>query len=424
MRRLFGLHRIDKVKMPEFEYKAVSRDEYKTGRIQADSEIEAQTVLTEQGLTVISMRQKGAFEIGIFANVVARIDTELHERMSFSERILFTSQLSSMIRAGLPLMDALSTFVDTRGSTGTTRIVNKVIAEVQAGVKLSDALSRFPAIFPKAYLAVVKAGEGSGTLSDSLAYLAAQMRRESDLGNKVKSALIYPIVVVAAMIAVMVFISVSVVPKILLFAQSSGQQLPSYTLAMVALVTFFTKYWYLILTLLVLLIFSLVIFSRSKIGSRLLGRLSLRMPIIGPLVSRFNQARFARVLGGFYIYGVDIISSFDILSASLSNPLYKDACDRINESLTGGKSLADALAVERELFPSIMTRLIKGAEKTGDLGNTLDRLAKYYEEELEIALRNILSLIEPILVFILGFGVLTLALIVVVPIYRITSTLK
>lgn len=410
--------------MPEYEYKAVSKDEYKTGRIRADSEITAQTILTEQGMTVMSLRQRNPLEIGIFTKIVSDIDRELNERMSTSEKILFTSQMSSMIKAGLPLMDALATFSDQRGSTGTTRVVNKMILEVESGVKLSDALSHFPKVFSASYLAVVKAGESSGTLGESFAYLAEQLRREADLANKVKSALIYPIVVIVAMVSVMAFISISVVPKILLFAQSSGQKLPAYTLAMVDVVNFITKFWYLILIFLGIFIFFAGAFFRTSFGSLWLGKISLKIPVVGPLVSRYNQARFARILGGFYIYGVEIVSSFDILSASLSNPLFRLACDRINENLTAGKSLADSIGMERELFPSIMMRLIKGAEKTGDLGNTLDRLAKYYEEELEVALRNILSLIEPILVFILGFGVLALALIVVVPIYRITSTLK
>lgn len=410
--------------MPEFEYKAVAKDEYKTGIIRADSEIEAQTVLTEQGLTVVSLKIKRPFETGIFASLITRIEQAVYERVSISEKILFTSQLSSMIRAGLPIMDALSTFVDQRSSAGAARVINQMILEIQAGVKLSDAMSRYPSVFDPAYIAIVRSGETSGTLAASLGYLATQLRRENDLANKVKSALIYPAVVIVAMISVMIFISVSVVPKIILFAQSSGQELPGYTLALVTAVTFFTRYWYLITALIASFIAGLIIFSRSRTGSLFIGRLILKTPIIGELAARYNQARFARVLGGFYIYGVDVISSFQILSASLTNPLYREACERINDQLTAGRTLADALETERELFPSIMTRLIRGAEKTGDLGNTLDKLAEYYEGELEISLRNLISLIEPALVFILGFGVLTLALIVIVPIYRITSSLK
>lgn len=410
--------------MPEFEYRAVARDELKVGRLEADSELEANTVLTEQGMTVISLNQRRPFNLGVFTARFSKLETSLRETMSTSEKILFTSQLASMIKAGLPLVEALTAFTETGSNSGANRIINKIILRLQSGVKLSDALADFPHVFPPAYLAVIKAGENSGTLADSLNYLSGQLRREADLSNKVKSALIYPIVVIVAMIAVMVFISLSVVPKILLFAQSSGQRLPSYTLILINSVAFITNYWYLVVFLLFILALGLLIFARSRFGSLWLGRASLRLPIVGPLVARYNQARFARMLGGFYIYGVNIISSFDILAESLDNPVYRRACYRIKDRLVLGHSLADAIAAEKGIFPSIMIRLVKGAEKTGELGATLDKLDRFYEEELEVALRNVLALIEPLLIFVLGFGVLALALVVIVPIYQITSSLK
>ncbi|KKT34532.1 MAG: Tfp pilus biogenesis protein PilC, type IV pilus assembly protein PilC [Candidatus Collierbacteria bacterium GW2011_GWC1_45_47] len=410
--------------MPEFEYKAVSKDEYIDGKISASTEAEAETALVEQGLSVISIRVRRPMEIGVFSDFVTKFETEMAEKMTTQDKILFTGQLSSMIKAGLPMIEALSTFSDTKTKKGTSRIVGKIILEVQSGVKLSDALAAFPKVFSPAYLAIVQSGENSGTLAESLSYLAVELKRESDLINKVRSALIYPVVVLVAMVSVMVFISISVVPKIIQFAESSGQQLPGYTLVLVSVVTFISNYWYLVIGLIIMLIISVMIFAQSEYGSRWLGMVSLRIPVIGVLVARYNQARFASVLGGFYSYGINVITSFDILAESLTNPIYKDACYRIKDRLSYGQSLADAMADEGDLFPSIMIRLIKGAEKTGDLGNTLDRSARYYEEELEVALRNVLSLIEPALVFALGFGVLGLALAVVVPIYKITSTLK
>ncbi len=267
--------------MAEFEYKAVGKDEYKTVYLRAGAEIEAQTVLSEQGLTVVSLRQRSPLEIGVFSTWAARVDRSLNERMSVSEKILFTSQMASMIRAGLPIMDARSTFIDQKGNSGTARIVNKMILEIGQGVKFSEALAHFDRVFSQSYLAVVRSGEGSGTLADSLAYLASQLRRESDLSNKVMSALIYPIVVITAMIAVMAFISVSVIPKILLFAQSTGQKLPGYTLTIVNIVSFMTNYWYVVAVVVIVAIFLFGLFAASRVGSRFLGRLSLRLPIIG-----------------------------------------------------------------------------------------------------------------------------------------------
>ena len=399
--------------MPEFVYTGVSRDQYKSGSLSAGSESEAEMILLEQGLTVVSLGIKRQMSFGIFSSYFSRISREVSEKMSPQEKVLFTSQLSSMVKAGLPLIDALGTFVDEKSKGGSAIVINKIMLDVQSGGKLSDALARFPKIFNATYLAIVRAGENSGTLDGSLGYLADLLRRENALLTRVRSALIYPMVVVAAMISVMIFISVSIIPKIITFAESSGQTLPGYTLFLVSAVSLGTKYWYLVLAATVVVLLGLLFFLRSRRGSRWLGNISLKLPLAGLVISRYNQARFARVLAGFYNYGVNVVTS-----------LYSDACVRIKDRLTLGTSLADAIAVENELFPSIMTKLIKGAEKTGVIGNTLDKLALYYEDELENILGNILTLIEPIMVFILGFGVLGLALAVILPIYKITSTLK
>lgn len=410
--------------MAEFDYRAISKDGTKEGRINSSSEAEAQKYLTEQGLTVINLKVHRPMNIGVLSGTIEKIQKEFSENMSGSDKILFTTQLSSMIKAGLPLVEALTTFVDQQSNTGSAKIINRLIQDVQSGVKLSDSLAKFPKIFDSVYLAVVRSGEGSGTLDNSLEYLAQLMRRESELTGKVKSALIYPTIVLTAMVAVMIFISVSIIPKIITFAESSGAKLPFYTLLLVGMISFFTKFWWLVLIALTILVAGVVMYAKSDSGSRLIGRVSLKIPVLGLVVARYNQARFARVLGGFYTYGVDVVTSFDILAASLTNPLFKDACFRIKNRLVLGQSLADAVAIEKELFPSIMNRLIKGAEKTGDLGSTLDKLAHYYEDELRSVLNNLLALVEPVLVFILGFGVLGLALAVILPIYRVTSTLR
>lgn len=410
--------------MVEYEYTAVNKDGFKKGKLYAATELEAQTILIEQGLTVVSLNVHRKIGLGFLGQFFSSLSDDMHEKMGLQEKILFSSQLASMVKAGLPIVEALETFVDEKSKSGSVSIISKIMRDVQSGSKLSDALARFPKIFDATYLAIIRAGESSGTVDNSLAYLAELLRRENAILTKVRSALIYPAVVMVAMVSVMVFISVSIIPKILAFAESSGQKLPAYTVALVNGVGMITKYWYLFLILLVLVGIAFSAVAKSYDGSRYIGKMILKMPIFGMVVSRYNQARFARVLAGFYSYGVNIVTSFDILAASLGNPLYGDACLRMKDRLVLGTSLADTVAAEKELFPTIMSRLIDGAEKTGVIGDALDKLAQYYEEELENILGNILTLIEPIMVFALGIGVLGLAMVVILPIYKITSTLK
>jgi len=295
--------------MSEFEYTGVSRDQYQSGSLFAGSESEAEMILLEQGVSVVSLSLKRQMSFGIFGSYFSRISREMNEKMSPQEKVLFTSQLSSMVKAGLPLIDALGTFVDEKRKGGSAIVINKIMLEVQSGGKLSDALSRFPKIFNATYLAIVRAGENSGTLDDSLGYLAELLRRENALLARVRSALIYPTVVVAAMISVMIFISVSIIPKIITFAESSGQKLPGYTLFLVSIASFGTRYWYLVLAVTIGVLLAIIFFLRSRKGSRWFGKISLKLPLAGLVIARYNQARFARVLAGFYNYGVNIVIS-------------------------------------------------------------------------------------------------------------------
>jgi type IV pilus assembly protein PilC len=410
--------------MPEYEYGAVSRDEYKTGVIAAESEIAAETQLVEQGLQVVSLKKRQPAALDFFSQFIEKLSERYEQRMSSSEKILFTTQLASMIKAGLPLVEALSAFIDQAQTKGSSKIITTIIQDLQSGIKFSEALSRQGKVFSATYAAVVRAGENSGTLAESLTYLAFQLKRESELNNRVRSAMIYPTVVIIAMVVVMTFISVAVVPKIATFAESTGQELPVYTLVLVGFVNFVISYWYLIVLVIIMLAIALISFAQSPRGKYLIGGLVLRLPVIGQLAKNINLARFTRALGGFYLYGVNIIASFDILADTLGNPLYQDSCKRIKHRLTMGQTLADSIALEPHLYPRIMVRLIKGAEKTGELGASLEKLATFYEDELDVSLRNVIALIEPALIFVLGFGILGLAMAVIVPIYRVTTSLQ
>ncbi len=406
--------------MARFEYKAVRKDEFESGVIKAGSEEEVREKLAKTGFRVVSVSLKRSGLMLALSKM-----TETKGKMTGKEKVLFTEQLASMLKAGLPLIEALDAFVDQKGKVkGLSKVVGEIIKRIQTGKNFSDVLGDFPGIFPASYVAVVKSGEASGTLGEGLEYLAMQLRRENELGGRVKAAMIYPMVVLTAMVTVLVFIMVTVVPKVVEFASNSGVELPFFTLAMVATVKFLIRFWPLIILGIIAVLVLVVMFSRSEPGAKFLSRFWIRLPFIGNLVKNYNQARFARLLGGFYRHGVSVVGSFDILEESLGNRVYKETCKRIKGKLVVGQTLADALEDEEELFPPIMHRLVKGAERTGALGTTLDRLAKYYEDDLEVALKNVTVLIEPMMVILLGIGVVGIALSVIVPIYRVSTGIK
>ena len=328
-----------------------------------------------------------------------------------------------MLKTGLPIIKALEVFIDEkRGQAGAP--LKKIMAQLEMGKSLSQALSSYPRVFDKVYISVVRSGEAMGKLAETLIYLGRQLKREHDLSSKVKSALIYPVVVLTAMVAVMSFIALSVVPKIVTFAQNSGVQLPPITRIMIAVTTTIGQYWPVMLASLAVIVVLFWRGAKTKHGRTLIDKVILRLPLIGSLVRRYNQVRFARLLSGFYRYGINVEAAFDILSDCLGNASYSDGCRRIKQRLMRGESLSNALTHEEELFTGIMSRVIKGAEQTGALDQTLLKLAVFYEKELNDKLNNLTVIIEPILILLLGAGVVGIALAVIVPIYKVTSQLR
>ncbi|AKM78807.1 MAG: Type II secretion system protein [Candidatus Beckwithbacteria bacterium GW2011_GWB1_47_15] len=408
--------------MAQFKYLVSLKGEEEAGVLEADSLAEAAEKLTEQGGYILKLVPR--FSLG-----PARVRQWLEEAMAAgegmkaSEKILFTTQLGSMLKTGLPIIEAIEVFVEEKGG-GSSALLRQIMEQLKSGKKLSRALERYAKVFDRAYVNVVRSGETMGTLAESLEYLGDQMRREHELKVKVRSAMIYPLVVVIAMAAVMTFILLSVVPKIVIFAENSGAQLPRITAIMVAATGWLNKFWWLAL-LAVTFVGGLVWrLTKTKEGKKFFAGLVLKLPVLGSLVARYNQVRFARLLAGFYAHGISVESAFEILSESLTNYYYSEACLRLKQKLVMGRSLSEALESEKKLFPPIMSRVVKGAERTGDLDKTLTRLSTYYEQELETALKNLTTIIEPVLIVLLGVGVIGIALAVIVPIYRVTTQLK
>jgi len=409
--------------MAQFSYVVSRKGKEVSGVVEAENVSEAGEKLQEQGGYILELKQRfslGSLKLG---NRLEKILAPLTEKMGESEKILFTTQLGSMLKTGLPVAKALEAFIDEK-ETRMSVPIKRILEQLKAGKSLSEAMASYPKVFDKIYVNVVKSGETMGKLAESLAYLGDQLKKEHDLKSKVKSAMTYPIVVLMAMVGVMTFIALSVVPKIVEFAKNAGAQLPEITLVVITVTEFVRQYWLFILIVLIGALIGLWRMLNTKEGRKITDKVFLKTPVVGVLVKRYNQARFARLLSGFYRYGVSVELAFDILSESLGNYYYSEAARRMKQRLMTGRSLSTVLSSETELFSGIMGRVVKGAEQTGVLDETLLKLATFYEEELETALTNLTTIIEPVLIVFLGIGVIGIALAVILPIYRVTSQLK
>lgn len=412
--------------MPIYSYSVgTKRGRVLEGSIEADNESQAVEKLRQAGYFILHLRKSSGAGIGEGINLIKeKIGALVSAEMSPTERMMFTHHLAAMLKTGVPLIEAIDTFVERKGKSRQRQMFKQIIADLKEGLPLSQSFARFPRTFSPIYTQIVASGESMGTLGETLDYLAEQLRRDHKLMSLVRSSLFYPIVVTVIMAGVLGFITFAVVPKLLMFAQNVGADVPLATQLLIKITSFITGKWHLLLLGTAVIFYLLRRFLKTKYGRRKFDFFLLSFPLLGKLTQRFHLARFSRLLGAFYHYGIAIPTAFGILKKSLPNSYYQDSVERLKEKISTGRTLSEALEEEEEkYFPRIISRVIRSAEKSATVDEALWRLADYYEEELNNELTNLTKVIEPLLMLVLGIAVVGLAMAVIVPIYKITTQL-
>lgn len=381
--------------------------------------------LRDQGLYIFHIGRTGQFGPIDIEAIKLWLSSLMGAEMGSVERLMFTQHLSSMLKTGVPMVEAVQTFQETGGNSRKQKMLAGIIDDIEAGVTLSQAFAKYPKTFSPIYTNIVSSGESMGTLGDTLGYLADQLHRDQDLLGRVKGALIYPVVILCIMGIVLGFLMFTVVPKLLEFVQNIGSDLPQSTKILIAITSIFTHYGLFLGIGGIGLVFLFTRVIRTKRGREYFDTVMLSLPLIGMLNKKFNIARFARLLGAFYHNGIALPTAFSILQTSLPNIHYQQAVARLGDAMAHGVSLSEALEHENEqYFPKIICRVVRSAEKTATVDESLWRLADYYEGELDGTLKNLTTIIEPILILVLGVAVLGIAVAVVVPIYQVTTNIK
>ncbi len=409
--------------MPTYIYKAGHQSgEIVNGKVQADSIDLAAESLRKQGLSILQLRPIGSGSLN-FDTIKDFLQGLGKAELSSSERVMFTSNFSEMLKTGLSIVEAISTFEDEGGSGRSKRMFQEIVTDIKAGRAPSSSFAKFPKTFPPIYTHIMSSGETTGTLAETMSYLAKQLKKDHDLTSKVKGAMTYPVVVIVVMIVVLGFIAFSVLPKITSFAENLGQDLPLATKILIGTNKFIVKNAVFIILGFIGSAIAFIRISATPLGRRVIDRLLLKIPIFGQLAKRYDLARYCRLLGAFYHYGISLPQAFDILSVSLSNYYYQQAAISIKGNIARGVALSDAMDREdRGLFPKIMVRVVRGAERSAGVDESLWRLADYYESELENSLNSMTTIIEPILIIVLGIAIVGIAIAVIVPIYKITTS--
>lgn len=400
--------------MLEFQYKAKDKVTGRiiNGTIEADSEMAAGKLLLKQNLYPVSLKSKKQNPLGT---------GDIRGRIKAKDKVVFTRQMATLIKAGLPVAQALNSTIDQVSNKKLKSVIFRLTKSVEGGNPLSQALTDFPQHFNRIYISMVEAGEASGNLEKTMERLANQLEKEAEIASKVRGALIYPAVVLVVILLVLGFMITSVVPQIASLYESFNKPLPFITVVMVAIATAITKYWFILFPVLGLAGYGIFIYFRSTSGKKLIDRVKLTMPPTNDLFLKMYMARFSRTLGSLTASGIPILQALVLVGDSINNSYLKTEVEMIAEEVKAGRALSEAIS-KTEYFLPLVSQMIKVGEDSGALSDMLDRLASFYENEVDQTVQNISTLIEPILIVFLGFMVVIMIVGVLFPVYSLVGS--
>lgn len=407
--------------MPLFYYKGRTSKtgELKEGDITAPDERSLAAQLRDQGILLTEVTLKNKEEKTGFSKFNINISG-----VSLIQKILFTRDLKIMLDAGISLSRAIGILA----TQTTNKDLSDALLDVQRGVEKGDTfssmLAKYPKIFSPIFISMVSLGEKSGNLSSVLDQLAIQMKKDYDLMRKVKGAMYYPAVILVTMVVISIIIVGYVLPKLIEVLEEMGTTLPWTTRLFIGISKFLTTNWILTLAVIIALIVFVFILSKSHKGKKALSTFALKLPKISGLVKKVNLARFARALSSLLKSGIPIVNALKIVSDILGNKLYKEATLEASKEIKKGTSIVEVFKKHDKLFLPMVIQIMSVGEETGTLDEVLTKLAEFYEDEVDQEVTNISSIIEPILMLVLGAGVGILAVSVISPIYSLSSGIK
>lgn len=384
------------------------------GRVEARDIDAAADILQSHDLVILFLQPEEATPI--FTR-----DLKIFRRVSSKDLAAFSRQLSVLFQSDVPLVESLNTLASQTTSEYLQEALREVAASVDSGTTFSDSLARYEDIFSNFYVQMVKAGEASGKLDEVLTYLADHTERSHYTNSKIKGAMAYPAFVLIAFAFVGVGMLVFVVPQLTSVLSQSGAQLPLITRIIMGLSAFFQSFWYVILGLVVACGIGLWQFIRTPDGRMFWDKLQLQIPVLGRIVSNVYIYRFTESLAMLIRGGVPIAEALSISGNIVGNTVYKSMIHEARDRVVQGEEIAPVLSNYPQM-PKLVTQMISVGEQTGKLEGILDNVSSFYQAEVNTSVDSITSLIEPILIVLLGLGVLALVLGILLPIYNTVNT--
>ena len=402
--------------MKKYDYEARDSASNKIVKsvVQADSENAAAKLLTAQGFVPLKIELQDD-KTNFFARFSGRITTK--------DRVVFTRQLATLIGAGLPLAQSLRTVQEQTTNKRMQEIVQEIISDVEGGKSLSDSFAKHPEAFNKVYVALISAGETSGTMDDSLKRLAAQQEKEAAMMSKIRGAMMYPSIVLVVIILVIGFMLFTVVPQVEGLYRDLNKGLPFVTLMMIKVANFFSSLWWLVILAMIIGGYFLAQYLKTEQGIRVKDTFKLNVPMFKGMFRKMYMARFARTGQVLLSTGVPMLDMLRITSDAVNNVIISESILRASDKVKGGKALSASLSNE-DYFLAMVPQMIKIGEQSGKIDEMMGKTAQVYEDELDEEIRALSTAIEPVLMVFLAIVAGTMVAAILLPIYSLVGNIN
>lgn len=407
--------------MPKFTYIATNaQGKTVSNSIEAADKASVISALTRDGLRPVSVKEEKPTGKFTFKDLLGG------NKVKSDDLVMFTRQLSAMVGAGVPLLRALSSLETHTESKPLKKVLSTLIIDVQAGAPLADSLAKYPNTFSDVYVNMVRAGEAAGILDEILKRLAMQQEKNATIRKKVKSAMTYPMVLIVITIIAFFGLMLFVIPqigKILTDLGGPEAKLPPLTLAMLGISSFMTSYWYIVFPLLIGAVVLLMRYIKTPKGKSQFHQFVLKVPGIKNIVSKVAVARFARTFSALMGAGVAVLEALTVTSRAVGNVVYEKALIDAAEKVKNGATLSSVIE-KNPLFPAIVPQMLAVGEETGQTDTVLVKVADFYEEEVDVAIEGLSSIIEPVMIVVMGSMVGLIAASVMGPIAGLAQNIK
>lgn len=399
----------------KFTYRAKNREgKVVDGIVDAASEFIAIDLLKEKGFEPISVKSQ-SFSL---ESLVAKLNS-----IKGKDLVVFFRQLSVMVAASIPLIKCLKVLAKQTANPKLKMIVEEVYQDVDSGSKLSEAMSKHVEIFSNFFVNIIKAGESSGRLSEVLNYVADQQEKDQDLLSKIKGAMIYPVVILIGMFVGGMIMMIKVMPKLVEVFQNMGSELPWQTRILMSISNFLVAYWWIVIAIIIGVVVVVRYYGKTKSGRFVLSNIKLRIPVFGKMFKMVNIVRFTRSLYTLMIGGVPLVEAMGIIQEIIDDPIYQDIFNKTQKSVNDGHPMMDELSQHKDFIPDVVYNMIGIGEQSGRLDEMLDRVSQFYEKELSNMTNNIMVLMEPLIMIVLGVAVAIMVSAIFVPLYSITGNM-